>query len=650
MKKISKLLVLVASLGLVLTGCNDSNSGSTNNNNSDGGNYDPSISETVAVTGVELNKTEVTLKVGETDTLIATVTPENATNKEVRWSSSNSSVVSVEDGVITAKKEGEVDITVTTKDGEKTAQAHVKVVDDGDPSNPGGGNEEPAEWTDAELALIEQYAYGIEIPCPGFKGDATLQLEEDEGYLYFEIGEVDELLVDSYADEFSLEVFEGGYNEDADEYYFETTVSTDAGDRFPAVEFYNYGYEGEETKFYFYVGDFYIYEWPAEELAECLELFEVTGEIPAFTGNFTKLYLDYSYLFFGSISVNVYSSEADLEAKYTADIGNKLTIQDERDEDGYLVAVNDTNDLTVSFKHYEEDGVLDIYIMLGEMEDDPSGSGSGEVDANALAVVTEVCDFLTGSAIIDQDFEYDDSDDSYYFNYVVTDSKGLEEDLTAVINSISEQFPDYLLIAEVEAITFDDGDKGYDAMFMYGDVVIDVYNWDDADNGPMIEVLIYSTGGTDIDDPIDDDPGTGSEGTGDVSVDGDVTKVSLDFTTMSDGAIFTSQTVGDVTFSCSKNDKNLNAKYYENGNALRVYSGCTFTFSVAGEHEITSIELTTDSKGDIELSSLTWTNATAEIDGNSCVVTPTNGLQDVSFKVNASKGNIRFTSISLSYK
>lgn len=51
--------------------------------------------EPVAVTGVSLNKNSLTLGIDESEKLTATVTPSNATNKRVSWSSSNSEVASV---------------------------------------------------------------------------------------------------------------------------------------------------------------------------------------------------------------------------------------------------------------------------------------------------------------------------------------------------------------------------------------------------------------------------------------------------------------------------------------------------------------------------------------------------------------------------
>ena len=86
----------------------------------------------IAVTGVSLNTTSLTLTVGDKQTLKATVTPSNATNKSVTWSSSNSTIASVSSsGVVTAKKAGTAKIAVKTKDGGKTATCTVTVQDAG---------------------------------------------------------------------------------------------------------------------------------------------------------------------------------------------------------------------------------------------------------------------------------------------------------------------------------------------------------------------------------------------------------------------------------------------------------------------------------------------------------------------------------------
>lgn len=80
-----------------------------------------------AVTGVTLNKTAVTLAVGDKLTLVATVAPANAANKDVIWESSADSNVTVDEGVITAVAAGTATITVKTLDGNKTATCTVTV-------------------------------------------------------------------------------------------------------------------------------------------------------------------------------------------------------------------------------------------------------------------------------------------------------------------------------------------------------------------------------------------------------------------------------------------------------------------------------------------------------------------------------------------
>lgn len=80
----------------------------------------------IAVTGVKLDQTTLTLNAGKSAQLTATVSPSNATSKSVTWSASNSNV-SVSGGKVTAKTAGSAIVTVTTADGGYTAQCNVTV-------------------------------------------------------------------------------------------------------------------------------------------------------------------------------------------------------------------------------------------------------------------------------------------------------------------------------------------------------------------------------------------------------------------------------------------------------------------------------------------------------------------------------------------
>ena len=82
-------------------------------------------STVIDVTGIALDKNEIALKTGDTAKLTATVTPDNATDKTVRWTSSDETIATVQDGAVTAVKEGKA--TITAKAGDMEARCEVTV-------------------------------------------------------------------------------------------------------------------------------------------------------------------------------------------------------------------------------------------------------------------------------------------------------------------------------------------------------------------------------------------------------------------------------------------------------------------------------------------------------------------------------------------
>ena len=117
-KSIIKASVLAAVTSLFVVACGDKEQEITPT---------PPGPTTVAVTGVSLSKTSLTLTEGGSETIAASVTPSNATNQAVSWSSSNTGVATVDGGKVTAVKAGSATITVTTSDGGKTAKCEVTV-------------------------------------------------------------------------------------------------------------------------------------------------------------------------------------------------------------------------------------------------------------------------------------------------------------------------------------------------------------------------------------------------------------------------------------------------------------------------------------------------------------------------------------------
>ena len=128
--------------------------------------------EVVSVTGITLNQSAVSLEQGKTETLIATVMPENATNQSVAWSSSEASVASVQNGVVKALQAGTTVITATTADGEYTASCEITVTE----------------------KTVDENAPTIQIKKvkarPGNEVDVVIELEKNTGFadLGIEVG------------------------------------------------------------------------------------------------------------------------------------------------------------------------------------------------------------------------------------------------------------------------------------------------------------------------------------------------------------------------------------------------------------------------------------------------------------------------------
>ncbi|MDO4727278.1 MAG: Ig-like domain-containing protein [Porphyromonadaceae bacterium] len=106
MKKVFSLSLLIAAMVMGFTSCN----------------------KEVKVTGVSVDLKEKTIGVGESFTIKATVTPNNAKNTKVVWKTSDATVATVSGGKVTGVKEGTATITVITEDGGKTDACKVKIV------------------------------------------------------------------------------------------------------------------------------------------------------------------------------------------------------------------------------------------------------------------------------------------------------------------------------------------------------------------------------------------------------------------------------------------------------------------------------------------------------------------------------------------
>jgi hypothetical protein len=122
--KVIGIAALLTLIGFSFVSCGDSDDSGGGSGGSGGGD------NTVAVTDVTLDKPKLSLTVGKTETLTATVSPDNASNKSVTWLSSAPAIATVSDsGTVTAIAAGNATIIISTKDGGKIAFCAVTVTD-----------------------------------------------------------------------------------------------------------------------------------------------------------------------------------------------------------------------------------------------------------------------------------------------------------------------------------------------------------------------------------------------------------------------------------------------------------------------------------------------------------------------------------------
>lgn len=158
-----------------------------------------SVNVVISVSAVTLNKTRLSMTIGDSETLTATISPANVTNKNVSWTSSNPSVVSVNNGVIKALKSGTAKITVKTEEGSKSATCDISVVvpvtgitlsktsltlEDGGSETitatvtPNNASNKTVHWTSSDNNVATVYNGRINAINPG---SATITVTTEEG-------------------------------------------------------------------------------------------------------------------------------------------------------------------------------------------------------------------------------------------------------------------------------------------------------------------------------------------------------------------------------------------------------------------------------------------------------------------------------------
>lgn len=115
-----------------------------------------SKAEDISVESVTLDKTTLSINEGSSYTLTATITPSDATNKSLIWTSDNESVATVSNGKVTAVSEGSATITVTTEDGDYSATCEVTVTKRAVTQKPSSTDDTENDETKVEDTTVAQ--------------------------------------------------------------------------------------------------------------------------------------------------------------------------------------------------------------------------------------------------------------------------------------------------------------------------------------------------------------------------------------------------------------------------------------------------------------------------------------------------------------
>lgn len=136
---------------------------------------------TISVESITLNKTQLSLVKGATETLTATVLPTTATDKTVIWESSDTAVATVKDGIVTAVAAGNA--TITAKAGEKTATCAVTVTNPSNSgSSSGGGGSSTPRYAVTVPDKTENGSLSVSSKNAKKGSDVTVTATPDKGY------------------------------------------------------------------------------------------------------------------------------------------------------------------------------------------------------------------------------------------------------------------------------------------------------------------------------------------------------------------------------------------------------------------------------------------------------------------------------------
>ena len=170
MKKAKCFLFPLFAIPLVLGGC------SFNSGNNDHHKDEEEYFSDGSVTGVTLDKSSISISVGYSYQLSATIAPKDAINTNITWSVEDESVATVSLGKVSGVAVGKTTVTVTTEDGGFTASCEVEVVSEGGTDDGGETGEDTGTEDDYDPTGNENVTVITEAGTYTYKGEIDKQI------------------------------------------------------------------------------------------------------------------------------------------------------------------------------------------------------------------------------------------------------------------------------------------------------------------------------------------------------------------------------------------------------------------------------------------------------------------------------------------
>ena len=592
--------------------------------------YNSGGGETISVTGISVSPSSTSVEAGKDVTITPTITPSNATNQGVSWTTSNSSIATVSGGIVTGVAEGSATITATTSDGGYTATCSVTVT-----ASQGGGETSTSYTLDTSsdgTPIATSNSYNSASQSDGYKWALTLGAKQTNSPAGLWLGSNN-----NATNKAKQKLSNGDFTEataiasaigvDTSSQFYTALFQQSGGTKITDVKSVNVSWSGTAG-----TAPSKLWVVYSTDNGSTWNVFDAVNESPSSSGtSFTTSSAVSSALWgivfyhsaYGNVKVPVIEFEVDSSGEEEATLSSiavktaptKLTytVGDGFDANGLVITAtySDSTTADIPYENNEDQFEFDPADNLQTSDVSVTISYGGKTTTQAITVgttktlssITINTDNVTKSFYVDDTFEHD--------NLVVT--AHFSDSSSDVVSSSATVTTPNMSTA---------GEKTVTVSYTYGGTT----------KTATYTITVIEGGSSQTGDY-----------TWDLSIASYETPTSAALVTWSSNCcVLTSEQASGKTAANNYLGGDSNAR-----TSSRFYSGNTMRFTPASNYEITSVVFTaTSATYATALKNSNWTNATAAVSSSTVTVTPTDGTSEFYAVLTGTTGG---TSIVVNY-